>query len=51
MKIEEYTAVLTAVGSLTQGGMPVEQALEEVVKQIEQTTIGNLPATRTQQPQ
>jgi hypothetical protein len=43
MKVEEYTAVLTAIGTLTQGGMPVEQALEEVAKQVEQS-IGQLPA-------
>jgi hypothetical protein len=43
MKIEEYTAVLTAIGTLTNGGMPVEQALQEVAMQIEQA-IGQLPA-------
>lgn len=43
MKIEEYTAVLTAIGTLTNGGMPVEQALQEVAAQIEQA-IGQLPA-------
>lgn len=45
MKIEEYTAVLTAVGTLTQGGMPVEMALQEIVKQIEGSAMGQLPAT------
>ena len=44
MKLEEYTAVLTAVGTLTQGGMPVEQALMEVVNQM-QSAVGQIPAT------
>lgn len=44
MKLEEYTAVLTAIGTLTQGGMPVEQALMEVVKQME-SAMGQIPAT------
>lgn len=44
MKLEEYTAVLTAIGTLTQGGMPVEQALMEVVKQME-SALGQIPAT------
>lgn len=43
MKLEEYTAVLTAIGTLTQGGMPVEQALMEVVKQME-SALGQIPA-------
>lgn len=46
MKIEEYTAVLTAIGTLTQGGMPVEQALQEVVAQMENANAGQLPAAR-----
>lgn len=45
MKLEEYTAVLTAVGTLTQGGMPPEMALQEVVKMIESSPMGQLPAT------
>lgn len=45
MKVEEYTAVLTAVGTLTQGGMTPEQAVEEVAKMIEQSAMGQLPAT------
>lgn len=45
MKVEEYTAVLTAVGTLTQGGMPVEMAVQEVAKQIEMSAMGQLPAT------
>lgn len=44
MKLEEYAAVLTAIGTLTQGGMPVEQALMEVVKQME-SAMGQIPAT------
>ena len=44
MKVEEYTAVLTAVGALTQGGMPVEMAVQEVAKQIEMSAMGQLPA-------
>ena len=43
MKLEEYTAVLTAIGTLTQGGMPVEDALMEVVKQME-SALGQIPA-------
>lgn len=45
MKVEEYMAVLTAVGTLTQGGMPPEMALQEVAKQIEMSATGQLPAT------
>jgi hypothetical protein len=45
MKVEEYMAVLTAVGTLTQGGMPPEMALQEVAKQIEMSAMGQLPAT------
>lgn len=44
MKVEEYTAVLTAVGTLTQGGMPVEMAVQEIAKQIEMSAMGQLPA-------
>lgn len=43
MKLEEYTAVLTAIGTLTQGGMQVEDALMEVVKQME-SALGQIPA-------
>lgn len=46
MKIEEYTAVLTAVGTLTQGGMDPMMALQEVAAQIEQSAMGQLPAQR-----
>ena len=49
MKVEEYTAVLTAVGTLTQGGMPPEQALQEVAKQVEMSKMGQLPATNMSQ--
>lgn len=45
MKVEEYTAVLTAVGTLTQGGMPPEMAIQEVAKMVESSTMGQLPAT------
>lgn len=45
MKVEEYTAVLTAVGTLTQGGMPPEMAIQEVAKMIEMSSMGQLPAT------
>lgn len=46
MKVEEYMAVLTAVGTLTQGGMDPEMAVQEVAAQIEQSAMGQLPATR-----
>ena len=49
MKVEEYTAVLTAVGTLTQGGMPVEMAVQEVAKQIEMSAMGQLPAANPNQ--
>lgn len=45
MKVEEYTAVLTAVGTLTQGGMSPEMAIQEVAKLIEMSAMGQLPAT------
>lgn len=46
MKLEEYTAVLTAIGTLTSGGaMDVQTALLEVVKMMQQTPLGQLPAT------
>ncbi len=51
MKIEEYTAVLTAVGTLTQGGMPAEMAVQEVAKMIESSAMGQLPATPINQGQ
>ena len=45
MKLEEYTAVVTALGTLTQGGMSPEDALMEIVKMVEQSAMGQLPAT------
>lgn len=48
MKLEEYTAVVTALGTLTQGGMTPEQALEEIAKQVEMS-IGQLPAANLNQ--
>lgn len=51
MKVEEYTAVLTAVGTLTQGGMPPEMAVQEVAKMIESSAMGQLPATNVNQGQ
>ena len=50
MKLEEYTAVVTALGTLTQGGMTPEQALEEIAKMVEQS-IGQLPAANLNQGQ
>lgn len=44
MKLEEYMAVLTCVGTLTQGGMSPEQALQEVVTLLTQTPMGQIPA-------
>jgi hypothetical protein len=45
MKLEEYTAVVTALGTLTEGGMAPEDALMEIVKMVEQSAMGQLPAT------
>lgn len=45
MKMEEYMAVLTAVGTLTQGGMTPEQALQEIVIQLQNSPLGQIPAT------
>ena len=44
MKLEEYTAVVTAFGQLVTGGMDPQQALMEVAKQIEASKLGQLPA-------
>ena len=44
MKLEEYTAVVTALGTLTQGGMQPEMALQEIAKMVEQSSMGQLPA-------
>lgn len=48
-KLEEYTAVLTAIGTLTQGGMPVEQALQEIAAQMVKTPLGQTPAAKPAQ--
>ena len=45
MKLEEYTAVITAFGQLVDGGMDPQQALLEVAKQVEASKLGQLPAT------
>ena len=44
MKLEEYTAVISAFGQLVEGGMDPQQALLEVSKQIEASKLGQLPA-------
>jgi len=44
LKLEEYTAVISAFGQLVEGGMDPEQALAEVAKQIEASKLGQLPA-------
>lgn len=46
MKLEEYTAVISAFGQLVDGGMAPEQALMEVAKQIEASKLGQLPAVQ-----
>lgn len=46
LKLEEYTAVVTAFGQLVDGGMDPEQALLEVAKQVEASKLGQLPATQ-----
>lgn len=51
MKLEEYMAVLTAVGTLTQGGMSPEQAIQEVVAMVTQSPMGQIPATNPMQGQ
>lgn len=45
MKLEEYTAVVTALGTLTQGGMNPEDALAEIAKMVEMSDMGQLPAS------
>lgn len=45
MKLEEYTAVVTALGTLVKGGMNPEEALQYVTQQLVQTPIGQTPAT------
>ena len=44
MKLEEYTAVISAFGQLVDGGMDPQQALIEVAKQVESSKLGQLPA-------
>ena len=44
LKLEEYTAVISAFGQLVDGGMDPQQALIEVAKQIEASKLGQLPA-------
>lgn len=44
MKVEEYTAVISAFGQLVDGGMDPQQALVEVAKIIESSKLGQLPA-------
>ena len=51
MKLEEYMAVLTAVGTLTQGGMPPEQAVQEVVAMVTNSPMGQIPAANPNQGQ
>lgn len=45
LKLEEYTAVVSAFGQLVEGGMDPQMALAEVAKQIEASKLGQLPAT------
>jgi len=45
MKLEEYTAVITAFGQLVDGGMDPQQALLMVAQQVEASKLGQLPAT------
>lgn len=44
MKLQEYTAVISAFGQLVDGGMDPQQALIEIAKQIEASKLGQLPA-------
>lgn len=44
LKLEEYTAVISAFGQLVEGGMDPEMALQEVARQIEASKLGQLPA-------
>lgn len=45
LKIEEYTGVIMAFGQLVDGGMDPEMALQLIANQIEQSSVGQLPAT------
>lgn len=51
MKLEEYTAVISAFGQLVDGGMDPQQALMEVAKQVEASKLGQLPAASGVGPQ
>lgn len=44
LKLEEYTAVISAFGQLVDGGMDPEAALLNVAQQIEASKLGQLPA-------
>lgn len=44
LKLEEYTAVVSAFGQLVDGGMDPETALLNVAQQIEASKLGQLPA-------
>lgn len=50
MKVEEYTAVISAFGQLVDGGMDPMQAIIEVSKQIEASKLGQLPAVTGMTP-
>lgn len=46
MKLEEYTAVVTSLGALTQGGMSEEEALMQITEQLQKGDIGKTPALK-----
>lgn len=50
LKLEEYTAVVMAIGQLTDAGLDPEMALELVARQVEQSKLGQLPATQMGAP-
>ena len=50
LKLEEYTAVVSAFGQLVEGGMDPQEALYQVALQIEQSKLGQLPATSPSVP-
>lgn len=51
LKLEEYTAVVSAFGQLVEAGMDPQEALYQVALQIEQSRMGQLPATSPAVPQ
>ena len=51
LKLEEYTAVVSAFGQLVESGMDPQEALYQVALQIEQSRMGQLPATSPAVPQ